>query len=109
IFLKVEETKAEAPPGLGASVGLLKEPIFFFAVIGIFLYVGAEVCMGRFLKPTLQDFGIDRQTANTLGPTLFFAVLAVGRLLGSAILAVMSPRTCFRLSALLGLVGASVF
>jgi fucose permease len=109
LFLKVEETKTDAPPGLGASVGLLKEPIFFFAVIGIFLYVGAEVCMARFLKPTLQDFGIDPQTANTLGPTLFFAVLAVGRLLGSAILAVMSPRTCFRLSALLGLVGASVF
>lgn len=104
-FLKVEETKVEAPPGLGASLGLLKESIFFFAVVGIFLYVGAEVCMGRFLKPTLQDFGMDKQTANILGPTLFFAVLAAGRILGSAILAAMSPRACFRLSAVLGLLG----
>jgi MFS transporter, FHS family, L-fucose permease len=104
-FLKVEETKVDAPPGLGASVGLLKEPIFFFAVVGIFFYVGAEVCMGRFLKPTLEGFGADPQTANTLGPTLFFAVLAFGRIFGSWILTFMSPRTCFRLSALLGLLG----
>lgn len=104
-FLKVEETKVDAPPGIGASVGLLTEPIFFFAVVGIFLYVGAEVCMGRFLKPTLESFGISSETANTLGPTLFFAVLAFGRIFGSGILNVMSPRTCFRLSALLGLLG----
>jgi fucose permease len=109
LFLKVEETKVDAPPGLGASLGLLGQPVFFFAVIGIFLYVGAEVCMGRFLKPTLQDFGMDEQAANNWGPTLFFFVLAVGRLLGGAMLTIMSPRTCFRLSALLGMLGAAAF
>ena len=27
--------------------------MFFLAVVGIFLYVGAEVCMARFLQPTV--------------------------------------------------------
>jgi FHS family L-fucose permease-like MFS transporter len=105
-FLKVEESKADAPPSLGSSMALLKEPVFLLAVIGIFLYVGAESCMGRFLKPTLQTFGMDDLSANRYGPSLFFLLLTIGRLLGSAILTKMNPRTCFRLSALLGVLGA---
>ncbi len=106
--LKIEETRAEKPPGLGSSFRLLKEPVFLFAVIGIFLYVGAESCMGRFLNPTLQSFGMNTQTANKWGPTLFFLMLTIGRLLGGAILTVMSPRRCFRLSALLGVAGTGI-
>ena len=107
--LKVEETKADEPPSLGSSLGLLKEPVFLLAVIGIFLYVGAESSMGRFLKPTLIYLGVDKEDANKYGPTMFFLLLTVGRLLGSALLTVMTPRTCFRLSALLGMVGAAAF
>jgi MFS transporter, FHS family, L-fucose permease len=106
--LKIEEAKTDKPPSLGSSLGLLKEPVFLLAVIGIFLYVGAESCMGRFLNPTLQSFGMDAQTANKWGPTLFFLTLTVGRLLGGAILTFMSPRYCFRLSALLGVLGAGI-
>ena len=51
LSLKVEESKVDVPPSIGSSVNLLKEPIFFLAVLGIFLYVGAEACMGRFLSP----------------------------------------------------------
>jgi MFS transporter, FHS family, L-fucose permease len=105
LFVKVDETKADVPPSIGSSLGLLREPIFLLAVIGIFLYVGAESSMGRFLKPTLMGFGMDAQAANKFGPTLFFLLLTIGRLLGSAVLAIMSPRTCFRLSAFLGLLG----
>jgi MFS transporter, FHS family, L-fucose permease len=105
--LKVEEAKADTPPSLGSSLSLLKEPIFLFAVLGIFLYVGAESCMGRFLKPTLQTFGMGDQAANKYGPSLFFLLLTLGRLLGSGVLAVMSPRTCFRLSSVLGVLGAA--
>ena len=105
-MLKIDETKVDKPPGLGSCLGLLKEPIFLFAVIGIFLYVGAESCMGRFLMPTLQRFDMDAQTANKFGPALFFLLLTIGRLLGSAVLNVMSPRNCFRLSAFLGVLGA---
>lgn len=108
-FLKVEEARVEVPPSIGSSIGLLKEPIVLLAVLGIFLYVGAEASMGRFLKPTLKDFGMDPDEANKYGPTLFFLMLTVGRLLGSAILTIMTPRTCFRISALLGLLGVAAF
>ena len=106
VFLKVKEAKLDAPPSIGSSLGLLKEPIFAMAVLGIFLYVGAESCMGRFLKPVLHDLGVNKGDANTFGPTAFFLLLTIGRLLGGAVLTIMTPRTCFRLSALLGLLGA---
>jgi len=104
-FLKVEETRIDEPPGLGSSLKLLGNPVFFMAVLGIFLYVGAEACMSRFLKPTLFELGFPDDAAGKWGPTLFFLLLTAGRLLGGAVLNIMSPRTCFRLSALLGLVG----
>ena len=106
-FVKVKETKADVPPSIGSSVSLLTEPIFLLAVVGIFLYVGAESSMGRFLKPTLMDFGFDEKSASNFGPVMFFLLLTVGRLLGSAVLTIMTPRTCFRLSAFLGMVGAA--
>ena len=128
--LKIKETKADVPPSIGSSLGLLKEPVFLLAVIGIFLYVGAEASMGRFLKPalaqlgftdaqfslvdklpeflrpTLKALGLDKDPANVLGPTLFFLMLTIGRIFGGAVLTLMKPRTCFRLSAVLGLLGA---
>ncbi|MGO8696790.1 MAG: MFS transporter [Limisphaerales bacterium] len=104
--LKIDETKADVPPGIGASVALLFEPIFALAVLGIFLYVGAESCMGRFLFPSMKGIGMDEKMASKFGPALFFLLLTIGRLLGGAVLTVMTPRTCFRLSALLGLIGA---
>ncbi len=108
LFVKVKETKADVPPSVGSSLRLLKEPIFFLAVLGIFVYVGAEASMGRFLKPALRNFGMEAERANTVGPVLFFLMLTIGRLLGGAILTIMSPRTCFRLSALLGVLGSVV-
>jgi fucose permease len=107
-FLKVEETKPDVPPSIGSSLGLLKEPVIFFAVLGIFLYVGAEVCMARFLFPGLKEMGMEEGTAGKFGPALFFLLLTVGRLLAGGLLTVMTPRTCFRLSALLGMAGAGL-
>jgi len=51
--------------------------------------------------------GLDDLAANRYGPALFFLLLTVGRLAGSALLTRMSPRTCFRLSALVGLLGTT--
>jgi fucose permease len=115
VVLKVEETKANKPPGIGGSLVLLGQPVFAFAVLGIFLYVGAEASMGRFLFPFMKDLdmahGATKQeaikTASKFGPALFFGLLTVGRLLGGFVLMVMSPRACFRLSAVLGLLGGA--
>ena len=106
-FLKVDETKADVPPSIASSIGLLKEPIFFLAVLGIFLYVGAEASMGRFLLPILESIGVDSATAAKFGPVMFLLLLTIGRLAGGAILLLITPRVSFRLSALLGLLGAA--
>ena len=79
------------------------------AVLGIFLYVGAEVCMGRFLKPVLAGFGFADDQAALYGPSAFFLLVTVGRLLGGVVLHIMSARTCFRLSALLGVLSGVLF
>ncbi|MBX3427847.1 MAG: MFS transporter [Pirellulales bacterium] len=105
---KVSETQVDEPPGVGDSLALLKEPVFALAVLGIFLYVGAEASLGRFLKPTLANLGFSDADAASYGPTMFFLLLTAGRLLGGAILTVVSPVACFRGSALLGLVGAGL-
>ena len=91
-----------------SSLSLLKEPVFALAVLGIFLYVGAEVCMARFLFPGLKAMGMDEATASKFGPALFFALLTVGRIAGGVLLAKVKPRPAFRVSALLGAVGAGL-
>lgn len=101
--LKVKETKAELPPSLGSSFALLGEPVFALAVIGIFLYVGAESSMSNFLKPTLAGYGFGEKEAAWAGPVAFLASLTVGRIIAGSLK--VSPRTFFRISAFLGLVG----
>lgn len=102
-MLKIEEAAAEEPPSIGSSLALFKEPVFALAVLGIFLYVGAEVCMGRFLKPTLEGFGLAPDKAALLGPTLFFGTLTFGRLVAGSVN--INAHTFFRISAALGVVG----
>jgi fucose permease len=105
LFLKVEETKADVPPSLGSSIKLLKNPVFLLAVIGIFLYVGAEVCMARFLLPLNEAIGMSSDNASRFGAPLFFLLLTIGRLVGGVTLSVLSPRNFFKISILMGITG----
>ncbi|BDX37133.1 MFS transporter [Tenuifilaceae bacterium CYCD] len=105
LFIKVEETKADVPPSFKSSLGLLKNPVFLMAVIGIFLYVGAEVCMARFLLPLNKAIGMSPENASKYGAPLFFLLLTIGRLVGGVTLTVLNPRNFFRISALMGLIG----
>lgn len=109
-LVKVDESdsKSETPPSIASSLSLLKEPIFAMAVLGIFLYVGAEVCMARFLFPGLKNMGMDETTAAKFGPALFFALLTVGRIAGGVVLAKVKPKPAFRVSALMGGIGAGL-
>ncbi|MBK8946857.1 MAG: MFS transporter [Ignavibacteriae bacterium] len=101
--LKVNETKSDDPPSISSSLKLLNEPVFALAVLGIFLYVGAEVCMARFLKPSLESFGFSADKAALWGPTVFFGTITFGRLVAGSIN--INARTFFRISAVLGLLG----
>ena len=106
--LKVEEQKADVPPSLGSSLGLLQKPVFALAVLGIFLYVGAEVCMTTFTGRLLESIGMSADDAAKYGASLFLLMLTVGRLTGGVVLNFMSPRNFFRLSAALGLAGGVI-
>lgn len=101
--LKVEETRAANPPGIGGSLALLGEPVFALAVLGIFFYVGAEVCMTSSLESQMNNVGIQGEWGNYLGPTAFLIALTASRLFAGVVN--ISPRTFFRLSAVLGLLG----
>ena len=108
LLLSVRESAAEdRPASISASFALLKEPAVALAVLGIFLYVGAEVGLNSWLATFLsRSFGMDlASSATRLGPGLFFIALSVGRLLGSVALNFLDARRFFRLSALMGLAG----
>ena len=107
-MVKVKESKLEVPPSFSSSLSLLKEPKFALAVLGIFLYVGAEVCMARFLLPGLKGIGMSEATAIKFGPTLFFGLLTIGRIVGGIMLTKIKPRPALRVSALLGVIGAGL-
>jgi MFS transporter, FHS family, L-fucose permease len=95
---------------VGSSFALLAEPPVALAVLGIFLYVGAEVGLNSWLASLLAgSFGMDlASSATRLGPGLFFIALAAGRLLGSGVLSFMGARRFFLVSALLGLGGLAL-
>ena len=106
-LVKVDETKVAEPPEHRLQPQLAEGTHFFR------WRSWASSCtsvrssrMGRFLKPALQDSAWTKRHANKFGPTVFYLLLTVGRLLGGRVLTVMSPRTCFRLSAFLGVLGA---
>ncbi len=103
---QIDESRADVPPSISTSLSLLKEPVFAFAVLGIFLYVGAEACMGRFLKPTLEGLGLASDKAALFGPTFFFGFLTIGRLVAGSIN--VNARKFFRISAALGLAGLAL-
>ena len=106
LTLKIDETLADVPPGIGSSLKLIKQPVFALAVLGIFLYVGAEVSLARFLKPTLESFGFAPDKAALWGPTLFLGTLTFGRLTAGSLK--INARTFFRISAALGLAGVAL-
>jgi fucose permease len=108
LLLSVPESEGgDRPASVSASFALLKEPTVALAVLGIFLYVGAEVGLNSWLATFLsRSFGMDlASSATRLGPGLFFIALSAGRLLGSLVLNFFDARRFFRLSALLGLSG----
>lgn len=101
--LKIEETRAVEPPKMSTSLALLREGPFALAVLGIFLYVGAEVCLTTFLRPLLLNFGFRENQAALLGPSLFLGALTLGRLVAGSIK--LGAHGFFRFSAALGLLG----
>lgn len=76
-----------------SSFDLLKRPRFGFGALSIFLYVGAEVAIGSLIVNYLEQvrvLGIGEQAAGKMIPLYWGGALA-GRLIGSAVLRMVSP------------------
>lgn len=107
-FVKIHEQKApdSHPASFGSSLGLLADPFVLAMVSGIFLYVGAEVCMSSGLPMYLEsEFGIDIEKLGVAGTGLFFLALMSGRFLGGVILNWIKPKTFLIITVILSILG----
>jgi fucose permease len=115
-LLSALTTRTPEPPAterptatLRSCLALLKNGYVAVMVLGIFLYVGAEVCVSSGIPLYLEDrFGIDITKTGLLGTGLFFAALTVGRFSGGVVLNWMKPGIFLALTcavSILGLLG----
>lgn len=101
-MLKVEEKKADHQTASFAScLGLLRNPFVLMMVMGIFLYVGAEVCLSSGVPLYLKSQFDTETNIGVLGTGLFFLALTIGRFSGSMILNWMKPRVFLVLTSLI--------
>ena len=85
--------RPERAPGLGETLGLLRNPRLAFAVLAIFLYVGAEVSIGTFLTDYLAEpdvLGLTKAEAGGL-VGFYWGGAMVGRFIGGFILTRVQP------------------
>ncbi len=104
---RIEEQAVEgAPSSFKSCFSLLKNKYVLFMVLGIFLYVGAEVAINTNIVSLLQSrFDISLESAS-LGISIFFTALMVGRFSGAILLQWVAPGKFFFFTAILSLLGA---
>ena len=106
--LKVNEHKApdHKPTTFASALGLLKNGYVFMMVLGIFLYVGAEVSVSSGIPLYLEDrFHLDVTRFGLLGTGLFFLALTIGRFSGGIILNWIKEHTFFIVTSFLSVAG----
>lgn len=103
---KIEESEfKETPATFNSCFSLLKNPFVLAMIVGIFLYVGAEVGVNSNTQNYLMSvFGMDIENAS-LGISIFFAALMISRFLGAVLLNWIKPGIFFLFSVLLALLG----
>ncbi|MDD2565202.1 MAG: MFS transporter, partial [Salinivirgaceae bacterium] len=109
-FTKIQEEKLERQPAsLRSCVSLLNNKLILAMVLGIFLYVGIEICISSGVPILLSSrYGIDLKTWGILGNTFFFLAILSGRFLGSIVLNWMKPSLFFKLTTILSILGISL-
>lgn len=90
----LKETTATADEGHHSLLDAFKIPHVFFGVLAIFCYVGAEVSIGSFMVNYLSMPNIGHMSEQEAAHyvSLYWGGAMVGRFIGSAALAAMSPR-----------------
>ncbi len=101
-----EHAEKEKPATLKSCFGLLRNPYVLMMVVGIFLYVGAEVSMSAKLPNFLEaKFDYNIKEKGLFGTLFFFISLMTGRFLGAVILNWISPRKFLIITSILSLAG----
>ncbi len=107
-FVKIEERKDEKsnPATFSSCFRLLGNPFIALMVLGIFLYVGAEVSMSAKLPNYLSyRFQFDIHELGLFGTLFFFLALMTGRFLGGVILNWLPPKRFLIITSILSLLG----
>ena len=108
LITKIDEKKEEgtSPASFKSFLSLLKNPYVATMVLGIFLYVGAEVSMSAKLPNFLEHkFNFDIKTLGLWGTLFFFLALMTGRFLGGVILNWISPKKFLTITSVIALIG----
>lgn len=109
LTVKIEEKsneKNEKTASFGSALRLLGNPFILMMVAGIFLYVGAEVCMSAKLPNYLENkFQFDIKTLGLVGTLFFFLALMAGRFLGGVVLNWIAPWKFLITTSVISLLG----
>lgn len=103
-FTRIEESKPDRKPATFKScLGLLANPFIVMMVVAIFLIVGADVGMNTNIANYLQrTFDLSLEDAS-LGISIYFTALMIGRFLGAVILNWIPARRFLVITVLLAL------
>jgi FHS family L-fucose permease-like MFS transporter len=105
---KIEEQRDESrkPATFLSCLALLSNRYILAMVAGIFVYVGAEVCISNQVPIYLNKrFDIKLETWSVLGNAFFFFWLLTGRFLGAVVLNWISAKKFLVLTVLVAIVG----
>ncbi len=108
LFIRINEVKYSdaKPASLSSCFSLLGNRYVLLMVMGIFLYVGAEVCMSSGLPIFLEEhFGFDLEKLGLIGTLFFFIALTTGRFLGALILNWMPAKRFLVITVIISLIG----
>ncbi|MBN3034424.1 MAG: MFS transporter [Bacteroidales bacterium] len=104
--IREKKGRKEHHASLMSCLSLLRSPFVRMMVAGIFLYVGAEVCMSSGIPLFLDArFGIDIRSLGVAGTGLFFLCIMTGRFLGSVVLNWMPAGRFLVLTSSLSILG----
>lgn len=109
-FTRIKEEKPDRlPANFKSCFSLLRNKFILSMVLGIFIYVGIEVCMSTGVPILLNTrYGIDIKTWGLLGNAFFFIAILSGRFIGSIVLNWMSPKAFLKTTALLSIAGIAL-
>lgn len=104
--LAAERDPSSKPATFGTCFSLFGGDRFVMAmVLGIFFYVGAEVCFSSGVPLLMKEkFGLE-QFGLWVSWSLFFLPILIGRFVGAAILRTLKPSVFLKLSVAVALVG----